>query len=92
MPARVAESDPRDPTSELFPSERMDFPTVRLLDRFRSTGEFVVPAKKTERACLLFCIVKPRPVRGQTYLVGEGSLAAIALRPISVDSAAADFS
>lgn len=68
VPARVAESDLRDPTSELFPSERMDSPTVRLLDRFRSTGEFVVPAKNAERACLYFVSSKPRAARDQTYL------------------------
>jgi hypothetical protein len=55
VPVRVAESDPKDLVSELSPTERMDFLTVRLLAPFHSIGEFVVRAKNAHRACFLFC-------------------------------------
>lgn len=78
VPVGVARSDPKDPTSELFPSGRTDSLTARLPDRFRSTEEFVVPAKNADRACIPFVSSKPpgarsnlpcRQVRQRTFQI-----------------------
>src|ERR1035438_1679333 len=45
--------------------------TLDLLDRFRNTGEFAVPATHAERACLPFCTVRSLPAYDQTRLTGK---------------------